>query len=70
MVDNNLVDVSQNFTEDKINANLNDFRYNGSRGETTLQETAGKSVLGWNSDIWDFTGDTPKLKWESEIVVE
>lgn len=70
MVDNNLVDVSQNFTEDKINANLNDFRYNGSRGETTLQETAGKSALGWNSDIWDFTGDTPKLKWESEIVVE
>ena len=70
VVNGNSVDVSAEFTEDKINTYINDYRYNGGRAATTLKETVGKLELGWSTDIWDLAGDAPKLKWESVIVVE
>ena len=70
VVNGNSIDVSAEFTEDKINAYINDYRYNGGRAANTLKETVGKLELGWSTDIWDLAGDAPKLKWESVIVVE
>lgn len=34
-------------------------------GETKLKETASKSELDQSTEIWDLTGDTPRLKWET-----
>lgn len=70
VVNGSSVDVSAEFTEDKINTYINDYRYNGGRAATTLKETVGKLELGWSTDIWDLAGDAPKLKWESVMVVE
>ena len=53
-------------TEDEdITAPATKDRYNGKTATGPLVETA-RDVTGFSSDIWDFSGDRPVLKWEME----
>ena len=53
-------------TEDEdITAPATKDRYNGKTATRPLVETA-RDVTGFSSDIWNFSGDRPVLKWEME----
>ncbi|MGM9766968.1 MAG: hypothetical protein ACI3Z0_00690 [Candidatus Cryptobacteroides sp.] len=40
-------------------------RYNGKTSDVTLVETV-RDKAGFDSEIWDFSGEKPRLKWELE----
>ena len=36
-------------------------------GLTTSQFNNASNFVGWDTSVWDFSGDAPRLKWETEL---